>query len=142
MTDTKTDTNIARNIYALLLKCNPEMTIRYLSRLPVHELVAGKLINSATLSQATICVTGIDDINYNLDLDIDSQLYQSKGNWIWVKDIAIYMHKKRLFDVPITKPRVIDLPYHQHRVCAHQLFKDIAGELQPVLDEYLMMLLK
>ncbi len=142
MTDNKADANIARNIYALLLRCSPELIIYYQSRLPPHELVAGKLINSATLSQTTICVTGIDDKNYNFDLDINSQLYQSKGNWIWIKHIAIYMHTTRLFSIPIVKPRVIDLPYNQHRVCAHQLFKDIADELRPVVDAHLTMLLK
>jgi len=128
--------NTVRNTYALFTLCNPELVKPFISRIPNHEIVAAKLITSTHNHAASIRISSIEDEQHEFNLDLESRTYQSKGDWIWVKQIDIYFPNTALFNINI-KPRVIDLPYINNSICAHWLFKNVAQELNQALDYHL-----
>ena len=125
-----------RNAYALFTLCNPELIRPFISRIPSHEIVAAKLITSTHNHTASVCINSIEDEQYKFNLDLESRTYQSKGDWIWVKQIDIYFPNTALLNINID-PRVIDLPYKNNNICAHWLFKNVTQELYRALDYYL-----
>ncbi len=125
-----------RNIYAFFSLCNPELLVTINPGIPESDLVAAKLITSLHKDEAKICINTIEDNHYQFDLDLSSRIYQSKGNWIWVKEIEVQFPKEYLFDLTLN-PRVIDLPYSNKCLCAHWLFKNMTEELTQLLDNYL-----
>lgn len=125
-----------RNIYALFALSNPEILEPFKARIPEHEIVAARLISCAHHLDASIRIKNIDDEQSKFKLDLESRIYQSKGNWIWVEQLDIYFPETILLTISIS-PRVLDLPYTNNNICAHWLFRNIAQELNKLLNTYL-----
>lgn len=125
-----------KNILAIFSLSNPELIEALTHKAADSELVAAKLISSVHKDDVCVGIKAVDHQQYQFDLDLSSRVYQSKGNWIWVNQIDIYFCQKKLLNV-IIKPRVIDLPYTNNRLCAHWLFKNIADELKSLINNYL-----
>lgn len=122
-------------IYALLMLTNPEFMNMYKLRVARHELVAAKLI-SHKHHDASAYITCLDNNEYKFKLDLDSRTHQSKGNWVWVKQVKVLYPIEPVFNL-IINPRVIDLPYTSSKLCAHWLLRDICNELHKLLNSYL-----
>ena len=125
-----------RNIYALLSLSNPELIASYKDRIKDHEIVAAKLIATTHSNCGSVEITNIDNKQYLFNLDLMTRVYQSKGNWIWVKQVNVVFPESLLFSLSIN-PRVIDMPYSSNQICAHWLFKNFTLELNQFLDCYL-----
>lgn len=127
-----------RNILALFSLCNPELIKPLESRVPANELVAANLISKLHYDDASICIHAVDGNQYNFKLDLNDRIYQSKGNWVWVKQIDICYPAENLLNITVLPSRVIDLPYSDTRLCAHWLFRNVSREInQEVVDSYL-----
>lgn len=125
-----------RYLFTLLSQSNADLAKPLEEKLPQHERVAAQLIVSNKMLEFTTCVTSVDGKNYFFSLDKSSRIFQSKGNWIWVACLEIYADKNLILSLPI-QSRVIDIPYSQHAVCAHWLFRNIKRELMDHFNLYL-----
>ena len=131
-----TDIIQSRNIYALFSLCNPELIEHFKTHIPNSDMVAAKLIANKHKHDATVCIYNIDNKKYWFELDLETRVYASKGNWIWVKQIDVHFPSEHLLSISI-KPRIMDLPYTNKNICAHWLFKNTTHELKNFFDDYI-----
>jgi len=128
--------NDLRNIIALFSLSNPDLIESMKHKVAESEFVAANLITSIHSNDASAYIKAVVDQHYQFNLDLKSRIYQSKGDWVWVKQVDIYFPQKTLLSLSI-KPRVIDLPYTNNRLCAHWLFRNISNELHSAISSYL-----
>ena len=121
-----------RDLYALLSLCNPELIKPFQSKIAKQHIVSAKLI-AALHTNATIIITSVDNKEYEFPLNLNSRIYQSKGDWIWVSQIEVIYPTDTVISISIY-PRVIDIPYTKNSVCAYWLFKNINKELIETLN--------
>jgi hypothetical protein len=125
-----------RDLYALLSLSNPDLIQPHKSRIAKQHIVAAKLVAANHTYVATTIITSVDDKQYRFVLDLNSRIYQSKGDWIWATQIAVIYPKRTLISISID-PRVIDIPYTGNKICAHWLFRNVDIEINEALSNQL-----
>ena len=123
-----------RNIYALMHLCQPELINA--QKLSNSDKVAMKLICSTAIHHASVHIITVDEKEYHYELDVEGKIYQSKGNWLWIRNIDINFPEDYLLSIQIN-PRVIDLPYSHKKICAYWLFRNIQQEFKQTMNHYL-----
>ncbi|MEM8843783.1 MAG: hypothetical protein AAGB35_01960 [Pseudomonadota bacterium] len=124
------------SVYALLVQTSPEILKSIDFNVSRDVLVAANLIATSNKELAAIELTNLEDNIHHFYLNLDSKIFQSKGNWVWVKELKIYYPRDLLINVNI-RPRIIDIPYTNNFVCAHWLFKHLRSDIVNYLETYL-----
>lgn len=125
-----------RNLHALLSQSNPELIKQFQNHMPDHEVIAAKLISASHLYSTTVAVTTIGENTYEFLLNLNSKIYQSKSNWIWINHLEVVAPHMSILKLSIN-PRVIDMPYSGNQICAYWLFKNFHMEIKEHLSTYL-----
>ena len=125
----KIDAHWKSRLCALLSQTNPDI----LNKIPFKPsrkiMVAAQLIKTNNTNMPKIILVNNEDKQHQFDLNVDSKTYQSKGNWIWVKQLKLYYPDELLLEIHLNS-RVIDIPYAiSGSVCAHSLLKYVNTDL-------------
>ena len=129
----QTNSTSLKHLYALLSVSNADLEATLKPKISQHDLVAAKLINSNNNLEPTIAITSIQNSRHIFKLDIQSKIYTSKGNWLWVKQFELHSADLNILTLT-TNPRVIDIPYHGNNICAFWFFKNFYKELSEFIE--------
>ncbi len=126
---------ILRNNYAIFCQSNIDIAEKFKPHLSQHEQIAATLLIANNQFKPQIKITTTENQQYNFSLDLRSRVYQSKGNWLWVKQFEL-INSETCFLTFTIKPRVMDIPYINSKVCAHWLFRNTDKEIIEKMNTY------
>ena len=123
-------------VYALLTLSCPKLIEQLHFDFPKQAIVAANIIATSKSENYIAKVTGDSDTEHSFNLDLQTENYYSKGNWIWVRHASIYCEEQQLLSLDLKK-RVIDIPYIGTSVSAYWLLKNFYPELLGELNHKL-----
>lgn len=116
-------------VYALLRVASPETLLSQPEMFDRRTQVAARLMDSSNvIDQFSVIITDDSDKQHGFSIDLTSQHYQSKGNWLWVTKIEFFFQNEQILALDINK-QVIDIPYTGKSINAYWLLKEFTEKL-------------
>lgn len=139
-TQYKDNTIWLSRVYALLRSSSPNTVSQFTNLFTNEVQVAASLLSSANLIEKySIIITDTSGNKHSFFIDTNSHQHQSKGNWLWVKNIDFYYQNEIIFTIKMNN-NIIDIPYSGKYVNAYWLLKDldksVISELAKIKDAY------